>query len=76
MVEDLRAHLVAVRALWLPVPGTETPLASALHDAGLLLAGLMAPTGAVVFLGLRDDGSLPAAAGAALGAHKVVANLM
>lgn len=73
---DLRGHVAALRRLSLPVPASETPLASAIHGLGLLVATTMAVTGSIVFLGMAPDGALPAWADAALSLHKAAANLM
>lgn len=73
---DLRKHVAALRRLSLPVPGIETPLASAIHGLGLLVATTMAATGSIVFIGMAPDGALPAWADASLSLHKAVANLM
>ncbi len=76
VVADLREHFAALRQLRLPQPGSETPLASAIHGLGLIIATTMAATGAIVFAGMAPDGTLPAWADAALAVHKAAANLM
>ena len=76
VVADLREHLAVLRQLRLPQPGSETPLASAIHGLGLIVATTMATTGATVFVGMAPDGTLPAWADVALSLHKATANLM
>ena len=76
VVADLREHFAALRQLRLPQPGSETPLASAIHGLGLIVATTMATTGATVFVGMAPDGTLPAWADVALSLHKATANLM
>lgn len=76
VTDDLRAHAAALRARRLPPPGHETPLASAIHGAGLLIATAMAVTGATAWLGLAADGTMTAWAGTALGLHSLVSNAM
>lgn len=73
---DLREHVAVLRRLRLPEPGRETPLASAVHGLGLVIATIMAATGAIVFAGMAPDGALSAWADAALSVHKAAANLM
>lgn len=73
---DLREHVAVLRRLRLPLPRNETPLASAIHGLGLMVATTMAATGATVFAGMGPDGALPAWADAALTVHKAAANLM
>lgn len=76
VLADLREHVAALRQLRLPQPGNETPLASAIHGLGLIVATTMAATGATVFAGMAPDGALPAWADAALIVHKAAANLI
>lgn len=76
VLADLRHHVAFLRRLRLPQPSRETPLASAIHGLGLIVATMMASTGAVVFLGMAPDGTLPAWADVALSVHKATANLM
>lgn len=76
VANDLRAHAAALWAWRLPPPGPETPLASAIHGAGLVIATAMAATGAAVWLGLAADGTMTAWARTALGLHSFVSNAM
>lgn len=66
---DARAHWEALRALKLPDPAGDTPLASAVHGLGLLTALAMAATGGLLFL-------QPLPGGLVLEVHKLASNLM
>lgn len=69
---DAADHLAALRRLRLP-HGQDSPIASAVHGLGLLLATAMALTGAAYFL----EGLVPQALiWAAIFAHTTLANLM
>jgi cytochrome b561 len=72
-VANYRRSLVQLR---LPSPTAETPLASAVHGLGLLVATAMAVTGAMVYALMGADGSLAGGGKFALELHEVFANLM
>lgn len=69
VLTDARAHWAAVRALKLPDPTADTPLASAVHGLGLLTALAMAATGGLLYLQALPGGLV-------LEVHKIVSNLM
>ena len=60
----------------LPVPVVESPLASATHGLGLLMATVMAVTGAVVYFQMGVDGGMTDLGHQALAIHRPAANLM
>jgi cytochrome b561 len=76
VIADLRLHLGELARLRLPHPSAESPLASATHGFGLIVASVMATTGALVYAQMGADGSMSAVAGLALDLHSLVANLM
>ena len=70
VAEDLRIHWASLRQLRLsPPPAEETPLASAVHGLGLLVALAMGSTGAWLFTMSMPDGLV-------LEVHKAASNLM
>jgi len=60
----------------LPPPMAETPLASAIHGLGLLVATAMAVTGAIVYAVMGADGSLAGGGHFVLELHEAFASLM
>jgi cytochrome b561 len=76
VLADLRHHLDSLKRLSLPDPGTETPLASAVHGLGLLTATAMAATGTLAWFLSAPDGRIAAPGRLALEVHEVFANRM
>ena len=74
--EDVGHHLGALIRLRLPLPAEASPLASATHGLGLIVASVMAVTGAIVYFQIGADGSLTDLGHSALGIHRPAANLM
>lgn len=66
---DARAHWASLRALKLPDPVDDTPLASAVHGLGLLTALAMGASGGLLFLQTVPGGLV-------LEVHKIISNLM
>jgi len=60
----------------LPSPEGQTPLASAVHGLGLLVATAMAVTGAIVYAVMGPDGSLSDGGHFVLELHEILSNLM
>lgn len=76
LINDLRRHLAALSRFRLPLPARESALASSTHGLGLIVASIMAITGAVVYFQMGPDGSLTELGRSALWIHRPVANLM
>lgn len=76
VVADLGAYRASLIQRRVPPPAAETPLASAVHGLGLLVATAMAVTGAVVYAVMGADGSLSGNGRFVLELHEVLANLM
>lgn len=72
---DLAWHWAALKKGALPPPPEETPLASAVHGLGLLVATAMAASGAIVYATMGPDGALSGFGSGALSAHSLLANL-
>lgn len=73
---DLARHGAALKKWALPSPAEETPLASAVHGLGLLVATGMAATGVVIYATMAPDGTLSGVGSGALNVHSLLANLM
>lgn len=74
--DDLLRHLQHLRYGDLPQPEGDTPLASAVHGLGLLVATAMALSGGAIYVMLGPAGQMTAAAQAVLFIHSSLANLM
>lgn len=74
--EDIGRHLAALIRLRLPLPAEASPLASATHGVGLIVASVMAVTGAVVYFQMGPTGALTDFGRSALDIHRPAANLM
>lgn len=76
VTDDLMDHLHALRHGHLPVPREETPLASAIHGLGLLVATALAVSGTIIFVMMGTDGSISATGHLVMEFHSLLANLM
>jgi len=76
VLADIAAYFGSFVRLRLPPPTAETPLASAIHGLGLLVATAMAVTGAIVYALMGTDGSLAGAGHFVLELHEAFASLM
>lgn len=76
ILDDIRDHLRALARLRLPHPDGETPLASAVHGLGLLIASAMAGTGVVIYATMATDGTLTTLGELTADLHGALANLM
>ena len=76
VLADIRNHGHSLVRLRLPSPEARTPLASAVHGLGLLVATAMAATGAIVYAVMGADGSLSGGGRLVLEFHEVLSNLM
>lgn len=74
--EDIGRHVNALIRLRLPLPTEASPLASATHGLGLIIASVMAVTGAIVYFQMGPTGALTDFGRSALGIHRPAANLM
>ena len=73
---DLRVHARELVRFRLPSPSEKTPLASAVHGLGLLVATLMAASGTAVYVFMPADGALTTNMKIALTVHGAAGNLM
>lgn len=76
VLEDVRRHGSALMKGRLPEPEEKSPLASAIHGLGLVVATTLAITGTVIFLSLGPDGAMASWGRIAAQVHGAVANLM
>ncbi|MEM5470411.1 cytochrome b/b6 domain-containing protein [Hoeflea sp. AS60] len=76
LLNDLRAHISALRKLRLPGYHDHNPLASAVHGLGLLLMTAMAVTGSVYFAASWFGAQTATAVGWDLEIHSLLANLV
>ncbi len=73
---DIGTYRDSVVQRRLPSPEAATPLASAIHGLGLLVATAMAVTGAIVYAVMGADGSLSGNGRLVLELHEILSNLM
>ncbi|MEQ8693963.1 MAG: cytochrome b/b6 domain-containing protein [Gammaproteobacteria bacterium] len=76
LLADVRDHLHSLRRLRLPIPGSETPLANAVHGLGLMIASAMALTGAGIFVATDVSGSIIGVGETLLEVHSTLATVM
>lgn len=76
VVADFGAYRANLARRRLPSPGGPTPLASAIHGLGLLVATAMALTGGMVYAVMGADGSLSGTGHLVLELHEILSNLM
>jgi cytochrome b561 len=76
VLADIGTYLRSLAQRRLPSPTAETPLASAIHGLGLLVATAMAVTGGIVYALMGGDGSLSGDGRLVLELHEAFASLM
>lgn len=76
VMEDTESYLKGIRALRVPTSSSGSALASAIHGLGLIIASVMAVTGAIYYFAVAAVGVFLPLSTAALETHAVVANLM
>jgi cytochrome b561 len=76
VVADFGAYRASLAERRLPSPEGATPLASAIHGLGLVVATAMAGTGAIVYAVMGADGSLSGTGRLVLELHEILSNLM
>jgi len=76
VLADIGTYLRSLAQRRLPSPTAETPLASAIHGLGLVVATAMAVTGGIVYALMGGDGSLSGDGRFVLELHEAFASLM